>query len=65
MLSRLEPFASPVDGREITSWRERDRDMAAVDAFDTRDLPKGHAFRRGRDVQLKEAKDVGPEPIWR
>jgi hypothetical protein len=40
MISRLTPFESPVDGREITSWRERDRDMAAVGAVDPRDLPQ-------------------------
>ena len=39
MLSRMEPFESPVTGKEISSWRERDRDMAAADAVDPRDLP--------------------------
>jgi len=45
MLSRMEPFESPVTGKEISSWRERDRDMAAADAVDPRDLP---APTRGR-----------------
>lgn len=40
MLSRMNPFDSPVTGKEISSWRERDRDMAAVDAVDPRDLPR-------------------------
>lgn len=40
MLSRIEPFESPVTGREITSWRDRDRDMMAADAVDPRDLPR-------------------------
>jgi hypothetical protein len=39
MLSRMEPFESPVTGKEISSWRERDRDMAAADAVDPRDMP--------------------------
>ena len=56
MLSRLEPFESPVTGREITSWAERDRDMRAVDAVDLRDYPKDHVFSRSRDIQLKEPK---------
>ena len=55
MLSRIEPFESPVTGKEITSWRERDRDMAAAGAVDPRDLPKNP--RRGRAVQFKEAKE--------
>lgn len=60
MLSRMEPFESPVTGKEITSWRERDADMKAVDAVDPRDLPANP--RRGRAKQLKEAKYVRPEP---
>lgn len=53
MLSRLTPFESPVTGKEITSWRERDRDMAAVGAVDPRDLPPPS---RGRAAQKKEAE---------
>jgi len=40
MLSRIEPFESPVTGKEISSWRQRDRDMAAAGAVDPRDLPR-------------------------
>lgn len=40
MISRIEAFESPVTGKEITSWRDRDRDMAVVDAVDPRDLPR-------------------------
>jgi hypothetical protein len=39
-LSRIEPFESPITGREISSWRERDRDMEAAGAVDPRDLKK-------------------------
>jgi hypothetical protein len=66
MVSRLiNPFESPVTGKEITSWRERDRDMRAADAYDPRDLPKDHTFRRGRETQMKELADASrgePEP---
>lgn len=58
MLSRLTPFESPVTGKEISSWRERDRDMAAAGAVDTRDLPRD--FKRGRAAQKREA-DHGRE----
>jgi hypothetical protein len=54
MLSRIEPFESPVTGKEITSWRERDRDMAAAGAVDPRDLPRN--MKRGRQAQKKEAE---------
>ena len=58
-VSRIEPFESPVTGKEITSWRERDRDMAASDSVDPRDYPRDHQFKRGRAAQLKEALDNG------
>lgn len=54
MLSRMEPFESPVTGKEISSWRERDKDMAAAGAVDPRDLP---APTRGRASKPKEAKN--------
>jgi len=52
MISRMQPFESPVTGKEITSWGERARDMAAVDAVDPRDLPPP---TRGRATQKREA----------
>lgn len=55
-VSRIEPYESPVTGKEISSWAERDRDMRAVDAVDLRDYPKDHKFSRSRKIQLKEAK---------
>lgn len=62
MLSRMEPFESPVTGKEISSWRERDRDMAAVDAVDPRDLPPPEKMRRGRAVQKREAANGKRRP---
>lgn len=58
-LSRIEPFESPVTGKEITSWRDRDRDMAAAGAVDPRDLPQD--FKRGRAAQKREAKNGRPD----
>jgi hypothetical protein len=40
MISRIEAFESPITGKEITSWRDRDRDMDAAGAVDPRDLPR-------------------------
>lgn len=40
MVSRFECIESPVTGKEISSWRERDRDMQKADAVDPRDLPR-------------------------
>lgn len=59
-VSRLTPYESPVTGKEISTWRERDADMKAVDAVDPRDLPKD--LRRSRANQKKEAKNVRSKP---
>jgi hypothetical protein len=39
-ISRIEPYASPIDGKEITSWGARDRDMKENNAVDPRDVPR-------------------------
>jgi hypothetical protein len=36
-ISRLEPYRSPIDGKEITSWRQRDRDLKDSNSYDPRD----------------------------
>jgi hypothetical protein len=67
MVSRMAPFESPVTGKEITSWRERDADMKAVGAVDPRDFGKHHEFKRGRAAQAEEAKRAtgNSDPFWR
>jgi hypothetical protein len=49
MLSRFTAMESPVTGKEITSWRDRDRDMEAAGAVDPRDLPRGAKEKRMED----------------
>src|SRR5262245_21016366 len=48
-VSRFEAMESPVTGKEITSWRARDRDMDAAGAVDPRDLPRAPFEKRKRD----------------
>lgn len=57
MISRLDPYESPISGREITSWGEREREMREHDAFDPRDLPRDHVYEKGRKNQLKDQKN--------
>ena len=52
---RFTEYESPVNGALITSSRQRERDLNRSDAFDPRDLGKDHQWRRGREVQAKEA----------
>lgn len=54
-VSRFEAYESPIDGARISSDRQRERDLARSDSFDTRDLPKDHQWKRGREVQKREA----------
>jgi hypothetical protein len=49
MISRFEVMESPVTGREVTSWRDRDRDMDAVGAVDPRDLPRAPFEKRNEE----------------
>lgn len=60
-LSRLDAYESPITGKEIGSWRQRDAEMKEHDCYDPRDLGAGHVFKRGRAVQLEEvrANDTG------
>ena len=39
-LSRLEPYESPIDGREITSWGMREKDLKDSNSYDKRDFKK-------------------------
>lgn len=60
-VSRMETFQSPVTGKDVSSWRERDRDMTAADACDPRDLPR-KPFEK-RKAQNERSKALIPE--WR
>lgn len=47
-VSRIEAYESPIDGTEITSWGQRDRELKAHDCFDPRDLPEGHVYDKSK-----------------
>jgi len=58
---------SPVTGRMIGSWAERERDMRAADAVDARDMPRGPIEKRKRNRARPDSADkfewgVVPEP---
>lgn len=52
-ISRFTAMESPVTGKEITSWRDRDRDMEAAGAVDPRDLPR-EPFERREDARRSD-----------
>lgn len=56
-VSRMETFSSPVTGKDITSWRERDRDMYRADAVDPRDLNRKPFERRQTKLERMRAVD--------
>jgi len=49
LVSRMETYESPVTGKDISSWRQRDRDMHAADAVDPRDISK-KAFEKRKEI---------------
>jgi hypothetical protein len=51
-LSRLEPYQSPIDGKEITSWAARDKDLKDSNSYDPRDVKKSPDARSSKPVQL-------------
>ena len=51
-LSRMEPYESPIDGKEVTSWAQRDRELRDNDCYDPRDQKKTPDGRRSKPTQL-------------
>ena len=50
-VSRFESFESPiVEGKTISSWRQRDADMQAGGAVDPRDLDRAPFEKRAADA---------------
>jgi hypothetical protein len=47
-ISRMEAYESPIDGKEVTSWAQRDRELRDNNAYDPRDLPKGHVYEKSK-----------------
>jgi hypothetical protein len=48
MISRIEAYESPIDGREITSWGQRDRELKDNDCYDPRDFSPGHVYDKSK-----------------
>ena len=46
---RFETIESPVTGKAVTSWAERERDMKQAGAVDARDVPRGPIEKRKRE----------------
>jgi len=57
-LSRLEPYQSPIDGHEVTSWAARDKELKDNNAYDPRDFSGTYPKSLGR----KKNQDERPEP---
>jgi len=48
MISRIEAYESPIDGKEITSWGQRNAEMREHDTYDPRDMPEGHVYEKSK-----------------
>jgi len=51
LVSRLETYESPVTGKDVSSWRQRDKDMQRADAIDPRDIPQRVKEKRREIVE--------------
>lgn len=60
MVSRMTSFESPVTGKTISSWRQREADMQAVGAVDPRDIPRAAKEQRQRVVE-RNARAAEPD----
>lgn len=52
---RFADMESPVTGKVVGSWAERERDMRAVDAVDARDVPRAPIEKRKRERAKPDA----------
>jgi hypothetical protein len=52
-ISRMASYESPITGKEVTSWSQRDREMREHDCFDPRDLPKDHVYEKSAGRKKK------------
>ena len=65
-VSRLTPYESPIDGHEVTSWGERERELRDNDAYDPRDFSGEYPRSKGRkNPDERPEPDPEPElPFW-
>lgn len=55
---RFETMESPVTGKSIGSWAERERDMKAADAVDARDIPRGPIEKRRQERARSDSAPI-------
>ncbi len=62
MIQSFSSYPSPIDGQNISSARQRDRDLHNSGSYDRRDTPA--AFKKARDVrqQQQRRRAVPTEP---
>lgn len=56
----FETYSSPIDGKAVSSHRQRDRDLHISNSYDPRDTPA--AFRKARDGRRKSNQRTAAEP---
>lgn len=62
MIQSFNSYSSPIDGQNISSHRQRDRDLHHSGSYDPRDAPA--TFKKARDVrhQQQRRRAVATEP---
>jgi hypothetical protein len=54
MIQSFTSYYSPIDGQNISSFRQRDRDLHHSGSYDPRDTPA--AFKKARDVRYQQRR---------
>jgi hypothetical protein len=54
MTQSFTSYTSPIDGQNISSHRQRERDLHHSGSYDPRDTPA--AFRKARDVRYQQQR---------
>ena len=52
----FETYASPIDGKPISSHRQRDKDLHTSGSYDPRDTPA--AFKKARHARTRSNKQL-------
>lgn len=66
-ISRFEAYESPIDGKTVSSDRQRELDLYKSNSYDERDVGPNHSIAKAKaERKAENAVRAGPQPnFWR
>ena len=66
-VSRFEAYESPIDGKTVSSDRQRELDLYKSNSYDERDVGPNHSIAKAKaERKAENAVRAGPQPnFWR